>query len=160
MPTCMLLTEAELDALISEGYTVVSGPYTTSEECEATCGAVTVDCCPMDPIPSTLYLTLGGVSGGTCPCAEGNYALVWNGTDKWIWSGLICGIAAEIRFYCYSNPSFAIEIHGPGGNGTSTNPPSSCGPTFGWSAPSPINMASTGICDDNIGTAVIGITPP
>lgn len=39
MSECRLLTEDELAVLLAQGYTLVSGPHTTEEECLAVCAA-------------------------------------------------------------------------------------------------------------------------
>lgn len=89
-------------------------------------------CCDGVAIPAVLTLNLGAGTSG-CECA-GNTAveLTYNaGTEKWEGSATLCGQTVTFLFYCYDNPSWALDYTYPGGGSGLSNVPTSCAP-FLW----------------------------
>jgi hypothetical protein len=51
-------------------------------------GGILTTCCPNNPFPAVLHVTITNVSG--CDCLAGKYPLVWGGSF-WTYNGLVCG---------------------------------------------------------------------
>jgi hypothetical protein len=91
---CVFLSEAELEVYLADGWTIVSGPYSTPDECMAACagtgtgtgtgtagGGVTTSCCPGASIPAVLQMAVSGL---------GNYAITYNpATNAWEYAGAV-----------------------------------------------------------------------
>lgn len=87
------LTDAELAALLTSGYTLLGGPYASEADCLAACsstGTGTVappSACPCDPLPDTVYVT---ATSADCPCLDGT---MWTLTRTAFYEGVanVCG---------------------------------------------------------------------
>lgn len=64
---------------------------------EDPCGTVSIPCCPTK-LPTTLTATL--TANSQCPCLSGTYSLVWDGTDRWVYSATVCGVGVDLRLQC------------------------------------------------------------
>jgi len=110
MSECYFLTATELDEYIEAGYTLVSGPHSSEEECLVSCGSGSgsggegsgsgsgpeeglVPCCP-DALPTTLYATIVGTDD--CTCLDGTYELTWNEGLSWVSETLPSGCTGDI----------------------------------------------------------------
>jgi hypothetical protein len=65
-------------------------------------GGVSVGCCPLDSLPSTITGTISLRTAG-CVCVPSSISLVWNSvTREWVWSGNVCGLTpCQIVVQCY-----------------------------------------------------------
>lgn len=50
-------------------------------------GSIASSCCPSNPFPLTMHVTL--TDAGGCSCLAGSYVVIWNGTN-WSYSGVAC----------------------------------------------------------------------
>lgn len=106
---------------------ICSGPYETELEAIAECpGEVTTTCCPDDPLPSTLSIT---ISGGVCPELDGTFSLThdsdmaeaWGVDSAWSHIRLVSALDPDryfglafycegttffLKYYCFEDSSF------------------------------------------------------
>lgn len=121
---------------------------------------VVTACCSGVAVPRTLYATPSGQTG-TCGCVGDVVTLEYNAvSEKWEGTTLDCGVSINFRFYCYSDPSWSLEIVGPAGQVGYSAVPDSCGDPDPFSCVFTANfvLVDDGICTGNV-TWTITETP-
>jgi hypothetical protein len=103
MPQCLGLTDSDLASLLAQGWTEVSGPFNTLDQCNFSCGSssrsavATCSCCP-DGAPATWTLTASGFTNGTCTCVNlnGTFSLTYSGGCTWQSANItVCGFPSD-----------------------------------------------------------------
>lgn len=117
MPSCYLLTAAQLAEKLAQGFTLNSGPHDTQAECTAICGvssssqsssgsptSIDTPCC--SSVPQTLYATFTG------SCAGSYRFQLSPGSDFWENAETIGNcLAATMLFYCRDpGPQWTIDF--------------------------------------------------
>lgn len=78
-------------------------------------GGITTPCCPANPIPTTLYLTLTNTNPG-CTCANGLVIPLVYDTLSNVWKGLsnVCGLSYSFTLTCVTfglnNGQFELQV--------------------------------------------------
>jgi hypothetical protein len=107
-------------------------------------GGVVTSCCSGAVIPETLYAAFTPTDD--CEClATVTVPLDYDPDfQDWRYTGPLCGQTVLIVFYCYDNPSWALEISFTSGSISNTDGPVSCVP-FLWPE-SAFDLNFDGIC--------------
>lgn len=124
-------------------------------------GTVETDCCPDNPLPTTLYLHLTGATG-TCACMEDTYTLTWNGFS-WTAVPTVCTSSAPtVLLSCRPDGKFTLGF-------TTATPPHCSFSSLSISEPEPsacdpleidfgVATITAGCCVGTV-TAVVNETP-
>jgi hypothetical protein len=107
-------------------------------------GGVVTSCCSGAVIPQTLYAAFTPTDDCECLAAVTVPLDYDPDFQDWRYAGPLCGQTVLIVFYCYDNPSWALEISFTSGSIANTDGPVSCVP-FLWPE-SAFDLNFDGIC--------------
>lgn len=103
---CYNLSPDELQTYLDQGYTLQGGPFTTEDECLASCSSsssssgIYVSCCEIE-LPAQLIATVN-----TSSCIIGNTPIIvplfWNGSS-WTGNGSLPNCGLDISLGCSDN---------------------------------------------------------
>lgn len=74
----------------------------------ADCCGIPIDCCS-GTIPQTIHLTFTTYPGSDCTCANGSFALVWDGS-KWTGTGVFGTCGGNLIFSFHTNCTCDISF--------------------------------------------------